>query len=126
MPGMQRVVSAINRFGEAHVIQEASAELVEEVFRQGRGVIDIAEQVLGDMTADEKTYFAQWPTALSEAVRASMRDAALRGQRVQVQWVPSYDFEVRIWEPRSEGSSAGGLVIQFCSPYPSDVVSRLG
>lgn len=121
MPYMQWLIEGINRLGEERRMARASDELIEKYFGPNSDFVGVLEEAISRSLSDNETRFmAAWPPALGEASRAAMYDAAKRRQRIQVQWVPGYDFELHMWEPRSDGGSPGGLVVQYVTPYPSD------
>jgi hypothetical protein len=120
---MQWLVEAINALGTLQNMQGLDQGRVDEILGPGTSLTEAAGKVLGDNFGDaERKYFESWPATLQESIRAALYKAASQGERIQVQWVPGYDYGVKIWDAAGSRESPGGLIMQFTSPYPQGAI----
>jgi hypothetical protein len=93
-----------------HALKIESPEVVEQIGKPGT-LVDVAGHVVG-LEEYEKDYLRAVPTALREALRATVASAIADEKEVQVQYSPGYEFEVRVWD---SGQSIG---VHLSGPYP--------
>lgn len=96
-------------------LKAESPEIVEEIGHVGT-LVDVADRVVG-LASWEADYLLAVPTALREAVRATIASAVEDEKSVHLQYSPAYDFEVRIWD------YGQAISIHLCGPYPPSLPS---
>lgn len=97
-------------------ILEEYPEEVEALGNRGT-LIRVARKVL-ELDEKDLEYLEAMPTALHEALRASIFDALTNGKSAQMIFVPAYDFGVKVWD------YGEAISIQVEGPYEADGYSK--
>jgi hypothetical protein len=92
------------------ILKTQSPEIVAELGQPGT-LVDVAAGVVS-LEQHEIDYLQAVPTALREAVRATIASAIEDDKAVNVQYSPAYDFEVRVWD------YGGAVSVHLSGPYP--------
>jgi hypothetical protein len=115
---LRSAASRIATLGRDARQDDDARQLLERLGQPG-GLADVAAEV-GELEDHEIEYLAAFPPRLLEGVRAALYDAANSEDPplVDVQFLPGYDFEVRLleWD--------GNLTIHcrgpFSAPFPRE------
>jgi hypothetical protein len=69
-----------------------------------------------------RSYLAQLPGSISEAMRATLHHAlsTTPPTLITFAWAPSYDYELTTWQAPDTAETKGGITILIKSRYPSD------
>lgn len=93
-----------------HALKTDSPQVVAQIGQPGT-LVDVADDVVG-LAEYEKGYLNAVPTALREALRATIASAIEDEKDVHVQYSPGYEFEVRVWD------SGQAIGVHLSGPYP--------
>jgi hypothetical protein len=91
-------------------LKTESPEIVAQLGQPGT-LVAVADNVVG-LQEYEKDYLRAVPTALREALRATVASAIEDEKEIQVQYSPGYEFEVRVWD------SGQAIGVHLSGPYP--------
>lgn len=118
MPALQTTLSKLNALSLPDRINDAESEL----FSPGRSLSDAVRAL--DMEVDELApYLDLLPVGLQEALRALIFSALTREggrQPITFAWVPSYDYELKLWDVSETPATPGGITAILGSRYPTD------
>jgi len=131
MPLLQRLLERANqRFGSEQIAgidpdALAPRELTYHL------LADCAERIGIQLASEEREFVNRTPIGMQEAIRGVSYSAVLRSRAgaasnqpaskipITFAWMPAYDYELHITEPRSTKSSWGGITVIIRGPYPS-------
>ena len=107
-------VAAANSGLSLEAVQGISqdSELLARMSQPGT-FLEIAQELLA-LDDDSMSYLREIPSALQEAIRATVADAVTNGKAVQFQYAPAYDFGVKVWD---FGLAVG---VHLTGPYPKN------
>jgi hypothetical protein len=99
----------------ARIVEEYPEEV--EALGQRGTLIRVAEKVL-QLGREDLRYLEAMPSALREAIRATIYDGLAEGKSIQLQYSPAYDFSVQVWD------YGEAVSVHVSGPYETDGYSK--
>ncbi|MEO8114788.1 MAG: hypothetical protein ABI655_10420 [Phenylobacterium sp.] len=121
MPAFQTVLGEFN----VHMGQDKLGALAQRApqFAQGNALdLNFLVDEKTPLSRAWKSYLAQVPPAIQEALRAVIHAALTSTPPTQITfaWAPAYDYEMTIWQAPDTKMTKGGITVLFKSRYPDD------
>jgi hypothetical protein len=117
MPALQTMLSELNKLSLPDQDQIDSG-----LFQPGKTLSDAVRALHLD-SEDLAGYLDHLPIGLQEALRALILSALTRetGQQpITFAWVPSYDYNLQLWDVSNTDQTPGGITVVLGSRYPGD------